>query len=215
MEQVAPRSADDVLTPIKSATTVNKNSGSSNYNNNYNYSNSNLSNSNHSNSSKPMSSPIRSNPAFVSSENTEYNIPQFPKRLSSSSSNSQLPPLNEKKKFHNNNSNSSEETEDTTSIRYSHSPPPPIGSGAKFMRISKRTSLIVDNNERWIDDNKSGSISKLRENRVPSNEDSFHRRNSSISSILTDNISMISSSDGYESCNDYDQSNKCKKKKLK
>lgn len=175
---------------------------------------------------------------------------------------SQLPPLNEKKKYFFIPTNNSDEyasspgsESDILSLsrtpphsssvfaqRFANSPPP-AGSGAKFMRITKRTSLIVDgqtdsipntpnslpelvkfNNNRnvvidkrlsGIDDNKSGSISKLRENRLPSPklfEEAHpmqHNRNSSISSILTDNISNISS-DGYESSNDYDSmSNKC------
>ncbi|GAA5800703.1 hypothetical protein HPULCUR_006139 [Helicostylum pulchrum] len=179
-------------------------------------------------------------------------------------SSSQLPPLNnEKKKYFFIPTNNSDEyasspgsESDILSLsrtpphsssvfaqRFANSPPP-AGSGAKFMRKSKRTSLIVDgqtdsippntpislpesikfNNNRnvvidkrlsGIDDNKSGSISKLRENRLPSPklfEEAHHiqhNRNSSISSILTDNISNISS-DGYESSNDYDSmSNKC------
>lgn len=70
---------------------------------------------------------------------------------------------------------------------------------------------------------KSGSISKLRENRSPppklldgelENQPPHHHhdRNSSISSILTDNMSMISCSDEYESSNDCDSMsniNKC------
>ncbi|GAA5809844.1 hypothetical protein MFLAVUS_003259 [Mucor flavus] len=177
---------------------------------------------------------------------------------------SQLPPLNEKKKYffiptNNSDEYASSPGSESDMLSLSRTPPhsssvftqrftnspPPAGSGAKFMRKSKRTSLIVDgqtdsipntpnslpelvkfNNNRnvvidkrlsGIDDNKSGSISKLRENRLPSPKlfeahSMQHNRNSSISSILTDNISNISS-DGYESSNDYDSmSNKCGRK---
>lgn len=127
-------------------------------------------------------------------------------------------------------------------LRYANSPP--AGSGGKFMKKPNRTSWtpadstpstpnslpdtikltrsrkssVIAIDKRLFDDNKSGSIYKLRENRLPSSPKIFdddsriHNRNSSISSILTDNISMISSED-YDSSNDND-SIKCNVKFL-
>jgi hypothetical protein len=115
--------------------------------------------------------------------------------------------------------------------KYANSPP--AGSGGKYMMKSKRTSWIVDagvnnSNDSSIpttptsfptrsrktsviatdttNEPKFGSISKLRENRLPSPksfDNTNHHRNSSISSVLTDNISAISS-DGFDSSNDDD-----------
>jgi hypothetical protein len=88
----------------------------------------------------------------------------------------------------------------------------------KSSTVDKRFILSLDESPTTTTDmhyNKSGSISKLRENRSPKLDkelDNHHNRNSSISSILTDNISMISCSDEYESSNDCDSmsnSNKC------
>lgn len=78
---------------------------------------------------------------------------------------------------------------------------------------SRKTS-VIDSTATTTSDtnlhyNKSGSISKLRENRLPSpklfDSTSNHHRNSSISSVLTDSISAISS-DGFDSSNDDDYS---------
>lgn len=122
--------------------------------------------------------------------------------------------------------------------KYANSPP--AGSGGKFMKKPNRSSWtpvtdstpstpislpetikltrsrkssVIAIDKRFEDNNKSGSIYKLRENRLPSpkifdENNRIHNRNSSISSILTDNNSIISSED-YESSNDND-SIKCK-----
>jgi hypothetical protein len=60
-------------------------------------------------------------------------------------------------------------------------------SSSTVISRSSATSFIMN-------DIKSGSISKLR-------QEKYHR-NSSISSILTDNAGALSCSDGYESCNE-------------
>lgn len=103
---------------------------------------------------------------------------------------------------------------------------------AKSARSRKTSAISTDSSKRYIpfeesasslsnqssmdsclNYNKSGSISKLRENRSSSpnlyddvsNTGQYHRlhRNSSISSVLTDNVSFISS-EGYESYGDND-----------
>lgn len=83
-------------------------------------------------------------------------------------------------------------------------------STKRFIPFEESTSPLNNNNtmDSCLNYNKSGSISKLRENR-PSSPNLFDdisstgqyhhlHRNSSISSVLTDNVSSISS-EGYES----------------
>lgn len=159
----------------------------------------------------------------------------------------QLPPSNDKKKmfFQNNSSDEYASSPGSESDVFSRNPlryhSPPAGSGGKFMKKTNRTSWTPSEStpstpislpetikltrsrkssviaiDKRLDD-KSGSIYKLRENRLPSSPKIFdediriHHRNSSISSILTDNISILSSED-YDSSNDND-SIKCKKQK--
>ncbi|KAI7895292.1 uncharacterized protein EV154DRAFT_457800 [Mucor mucedo] len=152
---------------------------------------------------------------------------------------SQLPPSNDKKKmiFQNNSSDEYASSPGSESDVFSRNPlryhSPPAGSGGKFMKKTNRTSWTPSEStpstpislpetikltrsrkssviaiDKRLDD-KSGSIFKLRENRLPSSPKIFdedtriHHRNSSISSILTDNISILSSED-YDSSNDND-----------
>lgn len=262
MEQVAPRSDD--VTPIKTAK-LSTSSVKPFYKSTHTRSNPAFVTVSHITTSAEITNPpTRSLPI------PQPLLSKRPQSYSSMSSiedhASQLPPLNEKKKYFfiptsNSDECASSPGSESDILMLSRTPPhsstpvfspryassPPAGSGAKFMRISKRTSLIVDGppdstpttpislpetikftrsrkssattaiDKRLTcidDNNKSGSISKLRENRIPSPKlygEGYHNRNSSISSVLTDNISMISS-DGYESSNDYDliSNNKCR-----